>query len=81
MEPVIATTVADPFEGDIVVAMLKSVGITAALRPAGRYYPPLGGVASTPMDIMVPAEQLADARELLAQASRQDESGEPGEQT
>lgn len=73
MEPVIVTTAADSIEGDIVVAMLKSAGITAVLQPAaGPYYPPLGGVALLPMDVLVPAEQLADARELLAQARRHD---------
>ncbi len=55
----------------MVVALLKSAGITAVLQPAaGPYYPPLGGAALLPMDVMVSAERLADARELLVQAGQ-----------
>lgn len=67
----VLTTLATSFEGDIVVSMLKSAGISAALRAACLS---LGAAEMGPVDVLVPASQLADARELLAQAEQRYES-------
>ncbi|MCS6949288.1 MAG: DUF2007 domain-containing protein [Armatimonadota bacterium] len=62
-------TAADVMEGNLVLNLLRNAGIRAVPRPQGHVY----AYWNSPMDILVPYEQLVEAQQVLSTAK---EAGE-----
>jgi len=72
-----ATTVADIVTASVIKGMLESVGIPVLMRSAGSagwLFPGTPG-SGGPVDLLVPAQCLAEAQRLIGEAER--ESGPP----
>lgn len=68
MDPVTVTTASGPFEADVIKGLLESAGIPVMLRSTNIGFERLGSVATGPVDVVVPAGQVVEARQLLAEA-------------
>ena len=70
MEPgegVVLTTVSGPPEADIVCGLLRSAGIDCGYRDTEAIDSPLEDfIEAGPVEVLVPAEELEAAREVLA---------------
>lgn len=69
---VLLYTAADVMEGNIVLNLLRGAGVSAMPRPRGHVYVQF----TSPVDILVPYEQLEQAQQVLTRAK---EAGELGE--
>jgi hypothetical protein len=66
-EGVVLTTVSGPPEADIVCGLLRSAGIDCGYRDTEAIDSPLEDfIESGPVEVLVPADELEAARELLA---------------
>lgn len=61
---VLLYTAADVMEGNIVLNLLRGAGISAVPRPHGHVYVQF----TSPVDILVPFEQLQQAQKVLTRA-------------
>ena len=68
MDLVTAVTASNTFEADVIKGMLETAGIPVMLRSTNIGFERLGSIATGPVDVVVPAECLAEARDLLAAA-------------
>lgn len=68
---VLLYTAADMVEGSIVLGLLREAGILAISRPHGHIYLQW----SSPVDILVPGDQVEQARWEIAKAKQRGELG------
>jgi hypothetical protein len=70
-EGVVATTVSDEIEAEVVCGLLRSAGIDCGHRPTEAIDSAFEGIASDgPREILVPQAELEAARAVLADAKR-----------
>jgi len=68
-EGVVATTVSDEIEAEVVCGLLRSAGIDCGHRPTEAIDSAFEGIASDgPREILVPQAELEAARAVLADA-------------
>jgi hypothetical protein len=65
-----AVTAGDSLEAEMIKGMLETAGIPVMLQGTNIGFRRLGSVAGGPVDVVVPAERLAEARELLEEAEK-----------
>jgi hypothetical protein len=67
-EPVAVATVADELEADVVCGLLRSAGLECGFRPTAAADSAFEGIGGGRMEIVVHADDVEAAREILAQA-------------
>jgi hypothetical protein len=67
-EPVAVATVADELEADVVCGLLRSAGLECGFRATAAADSAFEGIGGGRMEIVVHADDVEAAREILAQA-------------